>query len=131
MGLDNAQSRVSLCFPIPTTAAGTDDQHMLWKVPAAFVITSVFFTDYTGIAADATNVTTLAVSKGTSTVIADWDTTTGADGALTAKTPQSIPIEAGEDELAADDVLFFSKADAASGKGIDGFCVQIDGYFPN
>lgn len=131
MGLFNEQGRINKCFTIPTTAAGTDDQHMLWRVPAAFVITAVYFTDYTGIAADGTDKTTLAVSKGASTVIADWNTDSGADGALTAKTPASVPIESGQADLAAGDVLFFSKTDAGSGKGIDGFNVQIDGYFPN
>jgi hypothetical protein len=130
MGLFNEQSRISLCFTIPTTAAGTDDQHMLWVVPAAFIITAVKFVDYAGIAADDTDYTTLAVSKGTSTVIADHVTkTTGGQGALTAKTAVTVAIETGEDDLAAGDVLFFSKADGGSGKGIDGFLVQIDGYY--
>ena len=131
MGLDNAQNRVNKCFQIPSVAAGTDDQHMLWRVPAAFVITAIYFTDYAGIAADGSNTTVLAVSKGASTVIADWDTTTAADEALTAKTPASVPIETDQENLAAGDVLFFSKTDTGSGKAIDGFSVQIDGYFPN
>lgn len=132
MGLDNAQNRVSMSFPMPDVAANATLARMLWVAPAAFVITAIKFVDYGGVAQDATDHVTLAVKKGASTVIADWATVASTgDGALTAKTAATVPIETNQQNLAAGDALFFTKALAAAGKALTGFIVQIDGYYPN
>ena len=124
--VDSAQVH-SVSVPLGTVAAGTDTKLMAFVAPKALTIQAVKLVDVAGIAADATDYTTIALYNETgSATVADWSTVTGGDGALTALTAASIPLEAGEATLTAGDVLSVTKTDAASGKATDDAVVQID-----
>lgn len=88
-----------------------------WKVNAIYLV------DNDGIAEDAANVTDLSVETAGAVEIASWDTTTGQDGTLTAKTPVSMALLATPDDrqFSQGDAIVFKKTDAAAGQGTTAF----------
>ncbi len=54
-------------------------------------ITSVQYLNVTGLAADASNTFVIALKQG-SVVVADWDTTTGQEGTVTADTHMNMTL---------------------------------------
>lgn len=67
-------------------------------------ITRVDYYNLTGLAADASNTFKVQLKKA-STLVAEWDTTTGQDGAITADAFLSMPIEAGAQIVDASTIL--------------------------
>jgi hypothetical protein len=72
-------------------ATDVDQTTKIFTTPPdrSFVIDSVGYTNPTGLAQDATNVFNIKVMNG-SNVAANWDTTTGQQGTLTADTPVEL-----------------------------------------
>lgn len=88
--------RVLIPFSHGSTVADTTVK--LWTVPSGFEglkITRVWYNNPTGLAADAANTFNIQITDGTN-VAANWDTTTGQQGTLTADTPVDLVLSATE-----------------------------------
>lgn len=104
---DFLQERFLLAFDHVSVTADTTIK--LYKVPAgrSLRIDRVSYINPTGLAQDAANTFNIKITDGT-VVIANWDTTTGAQGTLTADTFVELVLiaDTGSNRtLAADDVL--------------------------
>lgn len=85
--------RVMIPFSHGSTTADTVTR--LWRVPTgrSLAVKRVSYINPTGLAADAANTFNLKISDGTN-VAANWDTTTGQQGTLTANTGVEFALTA-------------------------------------
>ena len=103
----------------PLKAAGGTDLELGCAIgPYPVLIKSIHLIDTDGIAS-ATDAVKFEVKNG-STVIADWDTATGQDGALTADTAVDLTINAGTNFIAANGAIKVTTTNASSGKAVEG-----------
>ena len=77
-------------------AADTDATHFFFESSADrhMIVEEVVYYNATGLADDATNIFVIKVQDQVPTVFADWDTTTGQEGAIAADTPVRMTLGA-------------------------------------
>ena len=118
-------SPVFLTLLCEMTETATTDQVKSVPVsaPGTWRVNSIYLVDNDGVTADAANVTDLSVETGGAVEIASWDTTTGQDGTLTAKTPVAMTLldTAAARHFDQGDALVFKKTDAGTGQGTTAF----------
>jgi hypothetical protein len=107
------QERGSASYAHAALTATTTDK--FFRVPRKARLERVTYFNKTGLAADASNYFAVQVKNG-STVCASWSTQTGAQGALTADTPSTVPLSATAANLifAAGDVVSFAAVEAGT-----------------
>jgi hypothetical protein len=93
-----------------------------------FVITGASYTNPTGLAQDATNVFVIKVLNG-STVAASWDTTTGAQGTLTADTPVRLVNAAIASRTVPPSTVVSVFFDHSGTQTLPAGRIQIEGYY--
>lgn len=126
MGLFNDMT--PFIFPVVLGDINADTNCLLIKAPAAMKIKQVLLGVGTNIAQSDSNYAVVTVKNGATTV-ADFSTkTTGGDAALTADTPVVIPLETGEDELAANDILKLD-IDLTGTTVLDEAWIQVEAYY--
>lgn len=89
----NRAEKVMIPFAHGSVTADTTVK--LWTVPSgrSLRITRVWYNNPTGLAQDASNTFNIKITDGTN-IAASWDTTTGAQGTLTADTPVDLVLSA-------------------------------------
>lgn len=101
------RQRAPFCVTVEHAQVTADTTIKFLKLPSdqgRLRITRVDYYNQTGLAADASNTFKVQLKAG-STLIAEWDTTTGQDGAITADTFLSLPLESGATIVDASSVL--------------------------
>lgn len=87
------QEQIVLAYEHVSVTADTTVK--LWTIPTGrqFRVDGVWYNNVTGLAVDVTNFFDIQVLKG-STVMANWSTETGQEGALVADTPVDLTLSA-------------------------------------
>ena len=90
-------------LPYEHVSVTADTTVKLWTVPTGrqFRIDGAWYNNVTGLAVDVTNFFDIQVLKG-STVMANWSTETGEEGALVADTPVDLSLSATDANQVAD-----------------------------
>lgn len=126
MGLFNDMT--SFIIPIVLGDINADTNALCFKAPKAMKIKSVYFGVGSNVAQSDSNYVVAALKNGASTV-ADYSTkTTGGDGALTADTPVTVPLETGEDTIDAGDIIKLD-IDLTGTTILNEAWFQIEGYY--
>lgn len=104
---------------IGTTAAGTSANSPLYRIPQAAKISSIYITDLSGVASDATDYVTVSMFLNNAT----YGTFTSSDTAIVAVTP--IALTPTGTALAAGDIVQFKLVKVASGKATTNMGVTV------